>query len=59
MALSLGPPQGGCGRLIEVLFPILFYNYFRTLITGCLIEGGCLTGGLVFVALDMTFLQSE
>ena len=33
--LSLGRPKGG--RLVEV--PILFYNYFRTLITGRLIGG--------------------
>ena len=33
----------GCGHLIGVSVPILFYYYyFETLIAGCLIEGGCL-----------------
>ena len=42
--LSLGWSKGGHGHLREIYFPVLFYNYmyFRTLITGCLIEGGCL-----------------
>ena len=36
---SLGRPKGDC--LIEVkLFPILFSDYFGTLITDCLIDGG-------------------
>ena len=33
------------GRSIEVYFPILFYNYFGALITGRLMEDGCLIGG--------------
>ena len=33
------------GRSIEVYFPILFYNYFGTLITGRLMKDGCLIGG--------------
>ena len=43
--------KGGHDRLIkvaasiEVYFPILFYNYFGALITGRLMEGGCLIGG--------------
>ena len=42
--LSLGRLKGGscrligCGRFIEVHFPILDYNYFGTLISGRLIE---------------------
>ena len=40
-------------RFIEVAaqsrfnFPFLFYNYFGTLITGRLMEDGCLIGGLL------------
>ena len=33
------------GRSIEVYFPILFYNYFGTLITGRLMKDGRLIGG--------------
>ena len=40
--LSLGRSKGGHRRLIEVQFPILFYNYFRALINGPLIDGGFL-----------------
>ena len=40
--LPLGWPKGGHGRLTEVQFLILLYNYFGTLATGRLIEGGCL-----------------
>ena len=38
--LSLERPKSGCGRLIDVapLFSILFYIYFGTKITGCLME---------------------
>ena len=35
--------KGSCS--IEVYFPILFYKYFGTLITGRLMEDGCLIGG--------------
>ena len=42
--LSLGQPKGGSGRFEEVSFPILFYTYFGTLITGRLTEGGHLMG---------------
>ena len=38
--LSSGRPKCCRGRLIEVQFTILFYNYFGTLIIGRLIEGG-------------------
>ena len=38
--LSLGRQKGGCW--IEVWFPILFFNYFRTFITGRLINCGAL-----------------
>ena len=38
--LLLGRPKCGHGCLIEVYFHILFFGYFRTLITGHLIEGG-------------------
>ena len=38
--VSLERPKGGLRCLIEVWFSLLFYNYFETLITGCLIEGG-------------------
>ena len=34
-------------RSIEVYFPILFYKYFRILITGRLMEDGRLIGGLL------------
>ena len=42
--LSVGWSKGGHGHLREIYFAVLFYNYmyFRTLITGRLIEGGCL-----------------
>ena len=33
------------GRSIEVYFPILFFNYFRALITDRLMEDGCLIVG--------------
>ena len=35
--------KGSCS--IEVYFPILFYKYFGTLITGRLMEDGRLIGG--------------
>lgn len=46
--LLLGWQKGGHSRLlvvttlIKLYFPILFYNQFRTLVTGRLIEGGSL-----------------
>ena len=36
------------GRSIEVYFPILFSNFFGTLITGRLMKNGCLIGGHFF-----------
>ena len=36
--------KGGRDHSIEVYFPILFYNYFGALITGRLMEDGCLIG---------------
>ena len=36
--LSLERQKAGSSRLIEAEFPILFYNYFGTLITGRLVE---------------------
>ena len=36
----LNKAKGGSGGSIEVWFPILLYNYFGTLITGRLTEGG-------------------
>ena len=42
--LSLGRSKGGRARWIEVYFPILLYNYFGTLITDRLIEGGRFIG---------------
>ena len=49
--LSLERHKGGRDRLIEVAAksrfysPFLFYNYFGALITGRLMEDGCLIGG--------------
>ena len=48
--LSLEWPKGGRGRLIEVSFPILLHNYYRTLISGRVIEGG-LGGHLMYTIL--------
>ena len=38
--LLVGWPKGAHGRLVRVKVPIVFYKYFGTLITWCLIEGG-------------------
>lgn len=43
--LLLEGPKGSHSCLIEVSFPILFCIYFGALITGHLIEGGCLMEG--------------
>ena len=49
--LSLEQQKGGRDRSLEVAaqkrfyFPFLFYNYFGALITGRLMEDGCLIGG--------------
>ena len=60
--LLLGRSKGGHRRLIEVQFPILFYNYFRTLINGPLIEGGflirfCLMEVYLYIILNVMHMQ--
>ena len=51
--LLLGWPKRGRGRLIDVYFPILFYIYFRTLITGRLIGRFIVTSLFTFLLISM------